>query len=1077
MSRFRPYFAGFAILLLAGCEKSSVRPVAVETKAPAPPPVEELVLPAEITFNEHIQPILSENCYACHGPDSGSRKPEKEPLRLDLEAEAFKPRESGAPVIVKGSPEKSELMDLVASKDSDEIMPPPESHKTLKPRQIALLERWISEGAEYEGHWAYQPVRRADPPANDWSEQPVDGFIYEKLAEAGLKPNPPENPRRFHRRLTFDLTGLPPEPAETAAFVAAYEKDADAAVSAEADRLLGTVASAEQLARHWLDAARYADTHGIHIDNFRSIWPYRDWVVQAFRTNMRWDDFTTAQLAGDLLEKPTLDQQIATGFNRCLATTGEGGAIPEEYDAIYARDRVDTTGAIWLGLTASCASCHDHKFDPFTTKEFYQLTAFFRNNTMSALDGNNANHPPSIFVPLLEDREKWAGFSSRFAEVDKRIAQRRESAKSDFETWLASTAANPQPQAADPTLAIHFPLSEAEGKPAGTVDGAAVEIPVVPERIDGPLGPAVVVSNADIELGNVGNFGRRDQISYGGFVWFEGEPTGAVVAKMDPAQGFRGWDLYLQGGRIGGHIIDTWPDAGNKLISQKPLEPGKWHHVMVTFDGSKPSGKSMAIYVDGKNQGGNYEARAVRQHLETDVPLRFGSRDGGDSKVSTKVALQDFRFYRRLLGPEEISAIVNRQKVSHWMSMPRDRRTPDQEAMLFDHFLTTEDQPTALLLKEKAAIQAEKNTMESRGTQTLVFEEKKDTKAIAHVLIRGVYSAQGDEVPAATPAMLPPMPDGAPANRLGLAMWLNDPANPLPARVTMNRLWSYYFGTGIVESIGDFGIMGARPSHPKLLDWLASEFVASGWDYRHMVKTIVTSRAYRQAESITPEKLEADPANRLISRGPRTRLEAEQLRDMALASAGILNRDVGGPPVKPYQPAGVWAAVAMKQSNTGNYKEDTGPALYRRSIYTFWKRTAAPPSMEILNAPNREVFCVRRDVTNTPLQALVLMNDPQFVEAGRVLAEKALAASPDFESRLDDISLRLLDRKLAPAERAHVRATLDSAANYYAAHPEDAKLAISTGETKAPETIPAADLAAWSLVASQLLNLDETLTR
>lgn len=1072
-------------LLLAACNKpgllaktglvaAEVAPVADLAAKPTKPT--ETQLPEEISFNEHIQPILSENCYACHGPDSSSRKPEKEPLRLDLAAEAFKVRDAGTPVIVKGKPAESEFIELIKSKDESEVMPPPDSHKSLTSHEIALFERWIEQGAEYEGHWSYQPVKRVAPPANDWSDKPLDGFIFEKLAVAGLKPNEPEQARRLHRRLTFDLTGLPPEPAETDAFVVAYENDADAAVAAEADRLLGTVASAEQLARHWLDAVRYADTHGIHIDNYRAIWPYRDWVVRAFQNNMRWDEFTTEQIAGDLLPTPTLDQQIATGFNRCLATTGEGGAISEEYNAIYASDRADTTGAIWLGLTASCASCHDHKFDPFSTKEFYQLTAFFRNNTMSALDGNNANHPPSIFVPANEDREKWVSFDSRVAEVDQRIAGRREAAKMEFETWLVTAAATPTPTA-DATLAIHFPLNEADGKPTGTVDGVAFESQVVPERIDGPLGRAAVVSNADIELGNVGNFARGEQVSYGGFVWFEGQPTGAVVAKMNPALNFRGWDIYLQGGRIGAHVIDTWPSSANKLLTDQSLEAGKWHHVMITFDGSKPDPQAMAIFIDGQNAGVKYEVNSLGKTLENDVPLRFGSRNGGDSKVSTKVALQDFRFYRRLLGPAEIAALAQSQRIEHWLAVPKEQRTPEQETALFDYFLATKDAPTAELLKEKSALQAEKTEMQARGSQTLVFEEKKDTQPTAHVLIRGVYSALGEEVSAATPAMLPPMPDGAPANRLGLAMWLNDPQNPLPARVTMNRLWSYFFGTGIVESIGDFGIMGARPSHPQLLDWLASEFVASGWDYRHMIKTIVTSRAYRQSEAFTPEKLEIDPANRLISRGPRTRLEAEQLRDMALASAGLLGRTVGGPPVKPYQPVDVWESVAMKESNTRIYKQDSGDALYRRSLYTFWKRSAAPPSMEILDAPTREVFCVRRDVTNTPLQALVLMNDPQFVEAARVLAENALTTAPDFDPRLDHISLRLLGRKLVADERAHVRSTLDNAASYYAAHPDDAALAISTGEKKAPESIPPADLAAWSLVASQILNLDETLTR
>ena len=1064
----------FLALLLAGCDQKTA--VVKHEAEPSPPAIEAIALPEEISFNEHIQPILSEYCYHCHGPDKGTRRPDKEPLRLDSEAGFLQLRDFGAPVVVKGKPEESELVARIKSHDKSDVMPPPESHKVMQPREIALLEKWVTQGAKYEGHWSYQPIVRTEAPRNDWSAKPIDSFVYEKIAQAGLQPNKPEEPRRFHRRLALDLTGLPPDPAATDAFVAVYEKDPEAAISAEAERMLGTIQSAEQFARYWLDAARYADTHGIHIDNYRAIWPYRDWVVRAFHANMPWDDFTKEQIAGDLLESPSLDQKVATGFNRCLATTGEGGAIDEEYDAIYARDRVDTVGAIWLGLTASCASCHDHKFDPFSTKEFYQLTAFFRNNTMTAMDGNNAEHAPTVFVPLMEDREKWVIIESKMADVDSRIANRLGAAKGEYEAWLG-TGALAKPEAIDPALAIHFPLNEVAGNLSGSVDGSPVEITAAPERIDGPLGKAAVVSNGEISLGNIGGFSRGEKVSYGGFVWFEGSPTGAVIAKMNPAQGFRGWDLYLQGNQIGGHVIDSWDKSANKLIADQKLEAGRWYHVMITFDGTQSSHLAMAVYIDGKLAGSNPYPNTVGGTLENDVPLRLGSREGGDSKLTSKVALQDFRFYRRVLLPNEIASLANFQMLGKWAALPKEQRTPEQETALLSYFSTSVDPPSVELHKEKSAIAQEKNLVQARGSASLVFEEKKDSKPAAHVLIRGVYSSKGEEVFAETPAMLPPMPADAPKNRLGLAMWLNDPQNPLPARVTMNRLWGQLFGNGIVESAGDFGIMGARPTHPKLLDWLASEFIASEWDFRHMVKTIVTSQTYRQDGGFSPEKLEKDPSNHLLSRGPRNRLVGEQLRDMALFSAGVLVEKVGGPPVKPYQPEGIWEAVAMPQSNTKDYKEDDGEGLYRRSLYTFWKRTAAPPSMEILNAPTREVACVRREVTNTPLQALVLMNDPQFVEASRVLAQKALRAASDFDTRLDFISLRLLDRRFDPEDRKILTASLEQAVAFYAANPDEAGRALGTGETAVDGSIPAHELAGWSLITNQIFNLDEALTR
>lgn len=1037
---------------------------------------ETIVLPEIVSFNEHIQPILSEYCYHCHGPDSGTRYPKKEPLRLDIEDEAFKIRDFGSPVIIRGKPEESEIIKLMHSESKGEVMPPPESHKVMQPREIALVEKWITQGAEYEGHWSYEPIVQSDALENDWSNKPIDGFVHEKLAEVGLTPNEPQDPRRFHRRLSFDLTGLPPEPATTDAFVEAYAKDSEAAISAEADQMLASMGSAEHFTRHWLDAARYADTHGIHIDNYRAIWPYRDWVIRAFKANMPWDQFTTEQIAGDLLPKPSLDQEIATGFLRCLATTGEGGAIPEEYAALYAADRVDTIGAVWLGLTASCASCHDHKFDPFSTKEFYQLTAFFRNNTMTPLDRNDANHPPSIFAPIPEDRDAWNNLLVKIKDTETHIETRKQEAHPDFQTWLASSKQTDR-QETDSTLALHLPMTAEKGKLTGTVEGNQQQWPTEPERMDGPLGKAVVVTGSEISLGNIANFEREDQVTYGGFIWFEKNANGSILSKLDPEQNLRGWDLALEDGKLVSHVIDSWDKSANKLVRHRRLNAGEWHHVMITFDGTRSGHQAMSFFLNGKSAGARTYPNTVGGNIVSDTPLLLGSRVNGDNQLNAKVALQDFRFYRRILSEKEISRIANLQKIQNWATLPASERDEKQNKELFDYFVTSIDPPSIELMQNLDKLKKEEKTLRDRGSMTLVFEEKKDSKPSAHILIRGDYTSKGEEVFPETPAMLPPMPENASKDRHGLAMWLNDPKNPLPARVTMNRLWYYFFGTGIVETNGDFGIMGARPSHPKLLDWLASEFIDSGWDFRHMAKTIVMSDAYRQAGKITPEKLEKDTHNRLISRGPRTRLDAEQIRDLALASSNLLSEKVGGAPVKPYQPIGVWSAVAMPQSNTKNYKQDSGEALYRRSLYTFWKRTAAPPTMEILNAPTRETFCVGREQTNTPLQALALMNDPQFIEAGRIMAQTVIKDATGFDQRLDLISLRLLNRKMAADERATVKTTFESAKAYYEEKPEQARRAIEIGEMPVDETLSETELAAWSIIANQIFNLDETVTR
>lgn len=1056
------------VLLLASCKpKEPPQSTAARSADAVAAPITD-VLPEKVTFNEHIQPILSEYCYHCHGPDSGTREPKSEPLRLDIADKAFAARDGGSAVILKGNAADSILMKLIRSKDEKEVMPPPASHKKLTERDISLIERWIEQGAEYEAHWAFIPPQRF---STGPTENSIDQFVRERLKKEGLAPNPPEDPRRLYRRMHFDITGLPPSPEETERYLTSADQPA------EIDRLLASPAASEHQARLWLDAARYADTHGIHIDNYRAIWPYRDWVVGAFAQNMPWDQFTIEQIAGDLLPSPSMEQLIATGFNRCLATTGEGGAIPDEYEAIYAKDRVETVSTVWLGLTTGCAACHDHKFDPISTADFYSMAAFFRNNTMRPMDGNNAEHPPNLFIPLLPDRPRWSALEGEIRGLEAELSKRKASAKPDFDSWL-SKATIGGGEVIDPSLDIHLPLNSSEVLSNGIAGGKPTQWNIEGEHRDGPMGPALVASSSLLDLGDAGDISRDQKISFGLHIYIEGAPNGAVIARMDPANKHRGWDLWLEGGRIGGHFIDHWPDAANKLMAPTPLEPGKWHHVMMTFDGSQASHRAMTLYVDRQPVRKGPEPNSLGAALNSATSLRIGSRANGIDRLNGgSVAIQDFRFYRRVLSAREISALSQQNKLQQFLSVPPEQRTKEQTTALYDYYLNHHDEPTLELQKKLSTLTEERDDIRQRGSVTLIMEEKKDSPATTHILERGVYSSKGTVVAANVPASLPPIPSSGPYNRLDLAKWLVDRGNPLTARVTVNRAWQQFFGTGLVESSGDFGIMGARPTHPQLLDWLAVEFMDSGWDYRHLLKLILTSETYRQSATLSPEKLEKDPYNKLLARGPRQRLDAEVLRDLALSASGLLSPKSGGPPVKPYQPEGVWEAVAMKESNTRNYKEDSGESLYRRSLYTFWKRTAPPAAMEILNAPSREVSCIRRDQTNTPLQALVLLNDPQFVEASKQLAAHALKSATEPDARLDFITARLLNRPLDGEERKILRHSLEQALSSFTGDTKAATDLLNTGASPTDATLPAAELAAWTIIASQILNLDETVTR
>ncbi|MGP8237109.1 MAG: DUF1553 domain-containing protein [Limisphaerales bacterium] len=1022
-----------------------------------------------ISFNNQIQPILSENCFACHGPDSSSRKPRRHPLRLDRETAVSESREDGKPVITKGSAVNSELVRRISAAD-DEIMPPASEHKRLKPEQIALIKEWINQGAHYQKQWSLiAPVKAPVPAAGEgWAIEPMDHFVARELERHGLEPNLEIDTRRLFRRLSFDLTGLPPTPEAEEAFVRSRSENS---YEEAVDRMLGGSACAENFTRLWLDAVRYADTQGIHHDHSRSLWPYRDWVIHAYQANMPFDEFTIDQMAGDMLPNATLDDRIASGYNRLLPTTGEGGAIPEEYAAIYAKDRTDTMGAVWLGLTTGCATCHDHKFDPLTTKEFYSLTAFFRNNTVPNLDGpESGNTPPLVFVPDLKDRQRWTDLQEEIGLVNQFIVQRKKEARPEFGHWATSIVAHPPKIPAYPVPQLNLPLTIKDVAFHGAAKGQTITWKDETAFKAGPFGLAPELNGGGIVENAMPAFDRKGQASFGADVYYSGKPNGAIFSRMDKTQDFRGFDLYLKEGKVEVSIIDTYPDAALQIATREALQSNTWHHVLAVYDGRKTGSEALQCYVDGGLADVEVKKSDLGSNIASAAPFRLGARSDGKGTTNVlkggNVYLQEVQFYNRALTRREVARLAVANLV----------RTEKDTNEMYSLFLAAVDSQNLSSLDQLDKLGEASFDLRQRGGTTLVMEENTNVST-ASVLRRGVYSDKEQEVTAGTPEALPPMAPDEAHNRLGLARWLVSTNNPLTARVTVNRLWEHFFGTGLVETTEDFGVMGARPVNQDLLDWLAVDFMEHKWDFRRLAKSMVLSRAYRQSERVIPERLAKDPANRLCSRGPRRRLDAEEIRDQALAAAGLLVGKVGGPPVKPYQPPGVWEAVAMEVSNTRHYVQDHEDSLYRRSLYTFWKRIAPPPNMEILNAPSREVFCTRRETTDTPLQALVTLNGPQFVEAARNLAARAMTEGRTFDQRLDEITERLISRRMEGDERSDVRSLQESAFANFRANPSQADALLSVGESPVNPNLSHPEMAAWTVVASEVMNLDESLTK
>lgn len=1031
-------------------------------------------------FNRDIRPILADHCFACHGADSGSREAE---LRLDERDAAV---EAGA--ITPGEVDKSELIARILTDDPELIMPPLETKKSLSAEQKKLLGEWVTSGAEYQPHWSFIAPTRPELPAvanSNWTKNAIDQFTLARLEANGLTPAGEADARTLFRRLHLDITGLPPKPDDVDKFVVEYSQQKDAALSEWIDKLMQSTAWGEHRARYWLDAARYGDTHGLHFDNYREMWLYRDWVVRAFNSNQPFDQFTIEQLAGDLLPDPSDDQLIATGFQRCNITTNEGGTIDEENLANYAVDRVQTFGWVYLGLTTNCGQCHNHKFDPFSMKDFYSLAAYFRNTTQGPKDGNvKDGRGPILVVPAESDRPRWKALPSEIAAAIASREARKKAARPNYDQWLA--AVTPESIAGSiPSegLVAHVPLNDGEGNVIRIAVGRSDSITAAGEVawVDGgKTGRAPVIkADSTFEVGAVGDFERSDSFSYGAWVKTARNNTqAAIIARMDEKAEHRGWDLWQNGRSFGAHIIDSWPNNGLKVITRASVvKPGKWQHVFITYDGSgKPTG--VKIYVDGNEQAVRVEKNTLNAQasIRTSTPLKIGQRSHGS--VFKDGAVQDVRIYEGPLTAAQVKSIADGPVLQRLLKTTVDKRTPQQRNQLFNHFLTSVDTQYPALVKAVSDLEGEREAIRSRSPVTHIQQEKANSTPMAHILMRGEYDKPLEQVSATTPAALHPLAGDAPQNRLGLARWVIDPANPLTARVTVNRFWQEVFGRGIVATPEDFGVMGAPPTHPELLDWLAVEFQSSGWDVKKLFKLMLMSATYRQAAITTKDKLEKDRENILLSRGPRFRMDAEMVRDYALATSGLLSSKMYGPGVKPYQPEGIWDIVGLPGGNTRNYVRDRDENLYRRTLYTFWKRMAPPPNLEAFNAPSREVCTVRRERTNTPLQALVTLNDPQFVEAARNLAEAAIATGTgDDATTINEIAQRVLCRSLNAREVAILQSSKQELLAFYQSHPEDAKTLIDVGESAVNHKLDTAKLAAWTMVCNQVMNLDEALNK
>ncbi len=1010
-----------------------------------------------VDFDLDVRPILSRTCFECHGPDEAARQAD---VRVDTEEGLL----GDLGVVVAGDLDASLLFERITHASSKRVMPPPDARHQLSSDEIETIRRWIEQGAEWKGHWSFTPPTRHPTPGTDESIDVIDAWIRAGIESAGLSPAPEADRETLLRRVTFDLTGLPPTPVEIADFLGDDSSDAFERV---VDRLLASSAFGERLATPWLDLARYADTYGYQTDVGRPVWPYRDWVIRAFNDGLPHDDFLRWQLAGDLLPEPTRDQRIATAFNRLHRMTNEGGSVEEEYRVEYAADRVHTMGTAMLGLTTECAKCHDHKFDPLSQREYYELFAFFDDIEESGLYSHftNATPTPSLLLTTPEIDARLDAARSRIAAAESAIATAEAGSADRIAAWLESTPTID----GVPDLVTHLPMDEyvdggklenlvAADRPASTESG--------PEICEGAIDGGLRLSGENAVRAPGGEFSRFDPFTVALRIRIPAITERMVVMHRSKAwtdAGSQGWEVLLENGHPRFSLIHFWPGDAISIRGMDPLPVGKWIDVAVVSDGSSRA-DGLAIFVDGER----LPTEITHDHLVKAItgggpgPMTIGQRfrDRGFKQGE----VDDLRIVTRACTPLEIRDLHDGRALAEAVATA----DPDDAALRAAFASAFDPDVRGHRLELREARRELAGALDA--TPEIMTMQELPEPRVARILARGQYDLPGEIVEPGTPAMLPAFTTDLPRNRLGLADWMLDPDHPLTARVAVNRLWAIPFGAGLVATPEDFGVQGLRPSHPELLDELALDFIESGWDVKAFLRRLVLSATYRQSSTISKDALERDPANRLLARAPARRLSAEMMRDQALAASGLLVDRIGGPSVFPYEPGGLW-----EEKNGSRYPTSTGEGLHRRSLYTYWKRTSPPPAMLILDAAQRDVCVARRSETATPLQALLLLNDPQFVEAARVLAERVLVENESADAAIAAAFERLTGRGPTDQEAAILR-TLH-AEERAAIDPDRAAALATTGQAPRTDGLDDAAVAAMTIVCSAIMNTDAATTR
>ncbi|MBA4018757.1 MAG: hypothetical protein C0483_16440 [Pirellula sp.] len=1028
-------------------------------------------------YNADVRGILSDKCFRCHGPDSAARQGD---LRLDQRADAVADR-GGTSAIVPGDPKRSEAYLRIVSQEAGERMPPDDSGLSLSEKERELIRQWIAEGANYESHWSFVPPVRPElpkPVGGAAAAHPIDRFIDERLAKLGVSANPEADPAVLCRRLHLDLTGLPPTIAEVEQFLAAYASTKSAAAREKAyvdlvDRLLASPRYAEQMASPWLDAARYADTNGYQTDGPRRMWRWRDWVIDAFRRNQPFDEFTVEQLAGDLLPQPTLEQQIATGFHRNHRMNAEGGIIPEEYLAEYVADRVETTGTVWLGLTIGCARCHDHKYDPITQREFYQLFDFFNRVPEPGKALRDDNSPPTILAPTDEQQVPLAKLEQEVEQARKVWVAAQPEVERSVAVWAAQATRDPARWTITDGLTLRIPFDETlpsikEWKPIDNGGGR-------PSYAPGPFTLALQLDGrGSFEFDHVPKF--DSEATFSAAVWLRppAKANATVYAAMDDAMSQNGIELRLVDGRpqvvLSGRILDDVV----RVEAESPLPADLWSHVAWTYDGTRDAA-GVHFFIDGRPVKTRVVTDTLSNKFKTTRPLVVGA-GGTSSNYQGRIA--DLRFYDRALSADE-AAIVYCDLSIRAMAQEYGRSIDPAVGIKLREYFLRFAAPEGMRRKRDAEALAEEAIRKLRRElpTTMVMRDVPGLRT-THVLTRGEYDKPGEAVKAGIPAAFGlPLPSQVPPNRLALARWLVDRRHPLTARVAVNRFWQQLFGVGLVKTVDDFGVQGEWPIYHELLDWLAVEFMEAGdgWDVKHLVKQIVTSAAYRRSSQIQGDAGVRDPENRLLARGARFRLSAEAVRDSALAVSGLLTERIGGPSIKPYQPAGLWEELA---TGVVKYEQDHGEDLYRRSLYIYRKRTVSVPMLSTFDAAARETCVVRQSRTNTPLQSLNLLNDVTFVEASRALGARMMReSSSDPAVRIAHGFQLVTARGPTPDELRVLVAGFERRFAQYQADPASAVKLVAIGESPVDKSLDVVLWAVYTTVGNVLLNLDEFVTR